>query len=216
MIIAPSILAANFNRLGAEIETLTTAGVDWIHIDIMDGNFVPPITFGSNIVKGIRGLTQAIFDVHLMVQNPESHIEAFIDAGADIITIHQEATKHPYRALQHIRSLGKQAGIAINPGTSTMTLEPLLEVADLVLVMSVNPGWGGQKFIPSTLTKISEVRKMLDDQGLGAYLEVDGGIDTKTIKAVYEHGARVFVTGTAVFTAPSYPDAISDLKAACS
>lgn len=214
MIISPSILASDFTRLGDEVNEVLSAGADWIHIDVMDGRFVPPISLGTPIVEALRKSTGAILDVHLMIENPGDQIDAFADAGADIITIHAEATPHAYRLLQQIRALGKQAGIAINPGTPVSMLEPIIEIADLVLVMTVNPGWGGQKFIPSSCEKISAVRKILDEKNLSAYLEVDGGIDAKTAKLAYQAGAKVFVAGTSIFRESNYVEAISKLREA--
>ncbi|HEU4959061.1 MAG TPA: ribulose-phosphate 3-epimerase [Sphingomonas sp.] len=197
--IAPSILSADFARLGEEVRAVAAAGADWIHIDVMDGHFVPNITIGPAIVKAIRPVTRLPFDVHLMIAPVDPYLDAFAEAGADTITIHPEAGPHIHRSLQHIRSLGKRAGVVLNPGTPEDALEYLLEEVDLVLVMSVNPGFGGQSFIAGQLRKIEAIRGMIDRLGKGIDLEVDGGIDPGTARQAIDAGADALVAGTATF-----------------
>lgn len=197
--IAPSILSADFARLGEEVRAVDAAGADWIHIDVMDGHFVPNITIGPAIVKAIRPVTRLPFDVHLMISPVDPYLDAFAEAGADTITIHPEAGPHIHRSLQHIRSLGKRAGVVLNPGTPEDALEYLLEEVDLVLVMSVNPGFGGQSFITSQLRKIKAIRSMIDKLGKPIDLEVDGGIDPETARQAIDAGADALVAGTATF-----------------
>lgn len=197
--ISPSILSADLTELGKAVRACEEAGADSIHIDVMDGRFVPNITFGPNIVAACRKVTDLPLDVHLMIVEPEKHIPAFVKSGADIITVHYEACPHIHRTLQQIRGLGAKVGLSLNPGTSLDPLIYLLDDIDLVLVMSVNPGFGGQSFIPSALTRIGLVRELLDSYDSEADLQVDGGIDAQTIGAAYGVGARNFVAGTAVF-----------------
>jgi len=197
--IAPSILSADFARLGEEVRAVDAAGADWIHIDVMDGHFVPNITIGPAIVKAIRPVTRLPFDVHLMIAPVDPYLDAFAEAGADTITVHPEAGPHIHRSLQHIRSLGKRAGVVLNPGTPENALEYLLEDVDLVLVMSVNPGFGGQSFITSQLRKIEAIRGMIDRLGKPIDLEVDGGIDPDTAARAIAAGADALVAGTATF-----------------
>ena len=197
--IAPSILSADFAALGDEVRAVTRAGADYIHIDVMDGHFVPNITIGPDVVKALRKSSRKPFDVHLMISPVDSYVPAFADAGSDIITVHQEAGPHLHRTLQLVKSLGKKAGVSINPATPATAVFDVLDMVDLVLVMSVNPGFGGQKFIPASLDKIATLREAIDSTGRDIDLEVDGGIDPVTAKKVVAAGADLLVAGSATF-----------------
>ena len=210
--IAPSILASDFANLGRDIQSLTTWGADWVHFDVMDGQFVPNMSFGPPILSAIRPLTKLPIDAHLMVENPSRFIPWFIQAGADIITIHVEAERHLHRALQQIHEAGRKAGIVLNPGTPAFAAKELLPYCDLVLVMSVNPGYGGQKFIPESVEKIAELRNMIDARNLATEIEVDGGINPETAKLCIDAGATVLVAGSAVFQAGNPADMIRALR----
>jgi ribulose-phosphate 3-epimerase len=197
--IAPSILSADFARLGEEIRAIDEAGADWIHVDVMDGHFVPNLTIGPGVVKALRAHTQKPFDVHLMVSPVDQWLEAFAEAGADTLTVHPEAGPHLHRTIQAIKGLGKRAGVSLNPATPAKMLDYVLEEVDLVLVMSVNPGFGGQKFIESQLRKIEAIRKQIDKLGKPIDLEVDGGVDQSNCRRVIDAGADALVAGTATF-----------------
>jgi ribulose-phosphate 3-epimerase len=197
--LAPSVLAADYARLGEQVREAAAAGADYIHVDVMDGRFVPNITVGPLVVEALRRATGLPLDVHLMIAEPERHIEAFAQAGASILTVHPEAGPHVHRLVQMIKGLGVKAGVSLNPASPLALIEEVLADVDLVLLMTVNPGWGGQPFLSSVLPKIRRLRRMLDEQGLAAELEVDGGITAETAPLVVEAGARVLVAGTAVF-----------------
>ena len=199
VLIAPSILSADFSRLGAEIEAIEAAGADWIHVDVMDGHFVPNITIGPLVVKALRPHAKKPFDVHLMISPVDPYLDAFAEAGADGLTVHPEAGPHIHRTLQHIRKLGKKAGVVLNPGTPIDALDNVMDLVDLILIMSVNPGFGGQSFIESALPKIAQVRAKIDATGRDIILEVDGGVNAKTAPRVVAAGATAIVAGAAVY-----------------
>ncbi|HAD03427.1 MAG: ribulose-phosphate 3-epimerase [Desulfuromonadales bacterium GWC2_61_20] len=211
--IAPSILSADFARLGDEIRAIEAGGADYVHIDVMDGHFVPNITIGPLVVEAVRKVTRLPLDVHLMIEHADRYIPDFARAGADLITVHQEAVPHLHRTVQLIKSLGKKAGVSLNPATPVSTLDVILDDLDLVLVMTVNPGFGGQSFIPTGLGKIAELRRRIDLSGRAIELEVDGGVKTDNIAAIAAAGADVFVAGSAVFNTPDYAATIAKLKA---
>jgi ribulose-phosphate 3-epimerase len=210
--ISPSILSADFSRLGEDVQAVDRAGADYIHIDVMDGHFVPNITIGPLVVDALRKVTDKPLDVHLMIKNPDLYIPAFAKAGADIITVHQEAVPHLHRTVQLIKSLGKKAGVSLNPATPVETLDVILDELDLVLIMSVNPGFGGQSFIPSALDKISALRQRITERGLSIELEVDGGVKIDNIREVVAAGADVLVAGSAVFNTEDYAATITALR----
>ncbi|MCB9507752.1 MAG: ribulose-phosphate 3-epimerase [Myxococcales bacterium] len=212
-LIAPSVLSADFSRLGDEVAAVVAAGADWIHVDVMDGRFVPNITIGPLVAEALNRATEAPLDVHLMIVEPERYVEAFVAAGADIVTVHAEATTHLHRTLQQIRGAGARCGVSLNPATHESAIDYVLEDVDMVLVMSVNPGFGGQRFIESSLRKIERLRETATRRGLPLTIEVDGGVRGDNIRRVADAGANVFVAGNAIFNTPDYATAIREMRA---
>jgi ribulose-phosphate 3-epimerase len=212
-LIAPSILSADFTRLGQEVRAVAEAGADWIHADVMDGHFVPNISFGPMVVDAVRRVTDLPIDVHLMIENPDAYISQFVDAGADYISVQVETCLHLHRTVQMIKDAGVRAGIVLNPSTSLSTVDWILEDVDYVLIMSVNPGFGGQRFIANSLNKIRALRQMIADAGLNLLIQIDGGINPETITDAADAGADVFVAGSAIFGQPDYKTIISQFKA---
>ena len=210
--IAPSILSADFSRLGDEISAVSKAGADVIHVDVMDGHFVPNLTIGPLVVKAVRRITDLPLDVHLMIENPDHYLEQFAEAGADWITVHVETGYHLHRTISRIKELGKKAGVVLNPATPLSALDYILGDLDLVMLMSVNPGFGGQSFIPSALDKTRELKRMIDEKGLSVGIEVDGGISPDTIAEVSAAGANIFVAGSAVFGKKDYKAVIDVMR----
>lgn len=211
-IIAPSILSADFSCLGKEVQAVTAAGADWIHVDVMDGHFVPNITFGPLVVDAVNKATDLPIDVHLMITDPDQYIQDFAEAGADWICVHAEACIHLNRTIQLIKQSGAKAGVALNPSTPLAVLEWVLEELDYILIMTVNPGFGGQAFISSSLDKINSLRAMLSQRGIKALIQVDGGVNAKTIKSLSEAGTDAFVAGSAIFGSDDYAGTIADFK----
>jgi ribulose-phosphate 3-epimerase len=212
VLVAPSILSSDFGRLAEEVRAVEAAGADWIHVDVMDGRFVPNITIGPPVVRAIREATHLPIDVHLMIVEPEKYLDDFAAAGADVLSVHVEACPHLHRTIQHVRHLGKRAGVVLNPSTSEDTIRYVIDTCDLVLVMSVNPGFGGQAFIPEVLPKVRAIRDLIDRSGRPVDLEIDGGIAPETAGRATEAGARVLVAGNAVFGHPPYAEAIAALR----
>ena len=216
-ILAPSILAADKAQLGAQVQAALDGGAQWIHCDIMDGHFVPNISFGPNVVASVARISDEVFmDVHLMIKNPDQHIEAFCDAGADLISVHSEACVHLHRSIQLIRSHGAMTGVVINPATPVTAIEPILAEVDLVLLMSVNPGFGGQQFIPATFTKIQKLFELREKYDLSFLIEIDGGVNSKNIIDIAETGVDVLVAGNAVFSAENITNKVVELKSSLS
>jgi len=210
--IAPSILSADFSKLGDEIKSVEAAGADWIHVDVMDGHFVPNITIGPLVVEAVRRVTSLPVDVHLMIENPDRYIKDFADAGADLISVQVEACVHLNRTIQMIKEFDRRAGVVLNPSTPLSSLEWIMEDVDFIMIMSVNPGFGGQKFIPNSLDRVRALRGMIRDRGLATLIEIDGGVNEKTIKNISDAGVDVFVAGSAIFKSPDYKKTIDKFR----
>jgi len=213
--IAPSILSADFSRLGEDVAAAEKAGADLIHVDVMDGHFVPNITIGPLVVKPLKKITTLPLDVHLMISNPDQYIKEFADSGADIITVHQEATVHLHRTIQNIKECGVKAAVSLNPATPVSTIELVLPYLDMVLIMSVNPGFGGQKFIPEALAKIKQLKTMIDERGLQTEIEVDGGVTVNNVAGVNRAGADIVVMGSAFYNSENYAETVKAVREQC-